>query len=85
MPFTARFSKTFLKKYQKLPENIKPRMKECIREILVKPDVGIMLVGSLRGLWKSRVGKYRIIYEFNEKENIVVFYNVELRKKVYNR
>jgi mRNA-degrading endonuclease RelE of RelBE toxin-antitoxin system len=54
-----------------------------LKETLTKPDNGIMLVGPLKGLWKTRVGKYRIIYEINEQEKIVVFHTVELRKKVY--
>jgi mRNA-degrading endonuclease RelE of RelBE toxin-antitoxin system len=34
----------------------------------MKPSNGIMLVGPLKGLWKVRVGKYRIIYEIDEQE-----------------
>lgn len=83
MPYTARFSKAFLKKYQRLPSDIKSRITESLREILIKPDNGIMLVGPLRGLWEVRVGKYRIIYEIDEKQNTVVFHDVELRKNVY--
>jgi len=47
------------------------------------PGNGIMLVGPLKGLWKVRVGKYRIIYEIDEQEKMVIFHDVELRKKVY--
>jgi len=66
-----------------LPSDIKPRVIETLREILIKPDNGILLVGPLRGLWRVRVGKYRIIYEINEKEKMVVFHDVDLRKRVY--
>jgi mRNA interferase RelE/StbE len=83
MPYTARFSRTFLKKEERLPSDIKPRVIETLREILIKPDNGILLVGPLRGLWRVRVGKYRIIYEINEKEKMVVFHDVDLRKRVY--
>jgi mRNA interferase RelE/StbE len=66
-----------------LPSEVKSRILKTIKETLVKPDSGIMLVGLLKGLWKVRVGKYRIIYEIEEQENRVIFYDVELRKKVY--
>lgn len=66
-----------------MPSDIKPRVIETLREILIKPDNGILLVGPLRGLWRVRVGKYRIIYEINEKEKMVVFHDVDLRKRVY--
>jgi len=39
----------------------------------MKPHVGVPLIGPLKGLWRVRVGKYRVIYEINEKEKIVVF------------
>ena len=83
MPYIARFSRIFLKKQERLPSKTKSRIVEMIRETLIKPDNGIMLVSPLKGLWKVRVGKYRIIYEINEKEKIVVFHDIDLRKRVY--
>jgi len=56
---------------------------ETLKETLMKPGNGTMLVGPLKGLWKVRVGKYQIIYEIDEQEKRVVFHDVELRKKVY--
>jgi mRNA interferase RelE/StbE len=83
MPYKARFSKIFLKKDEKLPSDIKPRLVEALREILVNPSVGVPLLGPLKGLWRVRIGKYRILYEINEKEKTVVFHDVDLRKRVY--
>lgn len=83
MSYTARFSKVFLKKEKQLPVEVKARIVESIREILTTPSNGTMLVGQLKGLWKVRVGKYRIIYEIDEQEKRIIFHNVELRKKVY--
>jgi mRNA interferase RelE/StbE len=83
MPHTARFSRNFLKKEQNLPSETKPRVRETVKETLIRPESGIPLVGPLKGLWKARVGKYRIIYEINEKERAVVFHDIDLRKRVY--
>jgi len=83
MPYKARFSRVFLKKEKKLPSDVEPRVVEALREILVNPYVGVPLVGSLKGLWRVRVGKYRLIYEIDEKERVVVFHDVDLRKRVY--
>ena len=66
-----------------MSSDIKARMIEAVREILIKPDHGVMLVGPLKGLLRARVGKYRILYEIKEKEKIIVFHDVDLRKKVY--
>ena len=83
MPYKARFSRIFVKKEGRLPSGVKSRVIEAAREILVNPYVGIPLVGPLKGLWRIRIGKYRIIYEIDEKEKIVVFHDVDLRKRVY--
>ena len=85
MPYTARFSKGFLKKEKQLPSEVKPRIIKTLKETLMKPYSGIMLVGPLKGLWKMRVGKYRIIYEINEQQKMVIFHDVELRKKFTNK
>jgi len=36
-----------------------------------------------KGLWRVRIGKYRVIYEIDEKAKIVVFHDVDLRRRVY--
>jgi mRNA interferase RelE/StbE len=83
MPNVAIFSKAFLKKEKQLPSEMKSRIVKELKETLMKPRNGIMLVGPLKGLWKVRVGKYRIIYEIDEQAKKVIFHDVELRKKVY--
>jgi len=62
MSYKARFSRIFIKKEERLPGDVKPRVVEALREILMNPHVGVSLVGPLKGLWRVRVGKYRIIY-----------------------
>jgi len=83
MPFKARFSRVFIKKEERLPSDVKPRVVEALREVLMNPHVGVPLIGPLKGLWRVRVGKYRVIYEINEEGKIVVFHDVDLRKRVY--
>ena len=83
MPYRARFSKVFLKRENRLPVDVKPRVVEALRETLIDPYIGVPLIGPLKGLWRVRVGKYRVIYEINEKETVVVFLDVDLRKRVY--
>ena len=48
MSYTARFSKGFLKKEKQLPSEVKSRIVKTLKETLMKPDSGIMLVGPLR-------------------------------------
>jgi mRNA-degrading endonuclease RelE of RelBE toxin-antitoxin system len=48
MPYKARFSRIFLKKYEKLPKNIKPGVFETIKEILMNPHSESRSLGLLR-------------------------------------
>jgi mRNA interferase RelE/StbE len=47
------------------------------------PYGGTRLQGELAGLWRWRVGKYRVIYSIVEKENNIVFLDLGLRKSIY--
>jgi len=66
-----------------MPKQINDRIAEAVKQILVDPHRGVALIGDLKGLWRHRVGDYRIIYEINEKEKLITFHFVKLRKKVY--
>ena len=83
--YKARFLLTFLKQEKKLNTEVKERAIEAVELILSDPYSGINLKGDLRDYRKKRVGKYRIIYKIDELEKIVVFFDVDLRKRVYNR
>jgi len=83
--YRARFLKTFLKQENKLDADIKERVIKAVEEILDDPYSGLNLKGDLRGYWKKRAGKYRIIYKIDESEKRVIFFDVDLRKRVYNR
>jgi len=83
--YRARFLKTFLKQENKLDADIKERVVEAVDEILNNPYSGLNLKGDLRGYWNKRIGKYRIIYKIEESEKRVVFFDVDLRKRVYDR
>jgi mRNA interferase RelE/StbE len=54
-----------------------------LEKIVVNPYFGKKLSGELAGLWRYRVGKYRVIYLIDEKESAIVFLDVGLRKSIY--
>ena len=43
------------------------------------------LVGALEGLRVARQGDYRIIYEIDEDERLVIAHRVKHRRDVYRR
>jgi mRNA interferase RelE/StbE len=45
--------------------------------------VGKPLVGDLEGLWSARRGDYRVIYEIDDGEQVVLVHRVQHRRDVY--
>ena len=68
----------------KLPANIRARIIRAVESRLATEPTryGIRLSQSLGGLWKIRVGDYRIVYEI--KEHIVTVWAIRHRKDVYS-
>ncbi len=48
----------------------------------VKPEA---YTGDLKGLYKLRVGNYRIIYEIISKEQVLVIHQIDHRRDIYRK
>ena len=83
MSFEAEFSQKFLKNVKKLPADVRARITKAILQILEDPRRGTALVGNLKGLWRWRVGNYRIIYLIKSEEELVCFVNLDKRERIY--
>jgi len=46
--YNARFSKMFLKKEKKLPSDVKSRVVEALRNLLINPYIGAPLIAPLK-------------------------------------
>jgi len=57
---------------------------EVIKTKLIEnPHIGKPLVGNLSSYYRLRVADYRIIYEINEDEVVVIVVKIQHRKDVY--
>lgn len=83
MSYKSIFIRSFTKEFDKLPRDVKERILEALEKAAEAPYAGTKLRGKLEGLWRWRIGKYRIIYLIDEKEKAVVFLDVGLRKAIY--
>ena len=71
----------FLKKSQK---TLQIRILKFLKNIAENPRLhGKSLTGGLRGLWRYRVGDYRIICELKDKELTVLVIDIGHRSNVY--
>lgn len=84
MPYKSVFTRGFIKQFDKLPKNIKEQVLKGLEKTATNPYAGTKLQGKLKGLWRFRVGKYRVIYTIDEKEKNTVFLDVGLRKSIYD-
>ena len=83
MPYKLIFLRSFTKQFDKLPRASKEQILKGLEKAANEPYTGMRLYGKLAGLWKWRMGKYRVIYMIDEKENKIVFLDVGLRKSIY--
>lgn len=53
-------------------------LSENLEEITPEP-----LGGALKGLFKLRVGDYRVIYSINQRQNLIIVHLVGHRREIY--
>jgi len=86
MTWTISLSKKSSKTLKSLDNSVR---KNIIRFIdkLVESDnprvSGKALQGSLKGLWRYRVGDYRLICQIKDDELIILFVEIGHRKNIY--
>lgn len=83
MPYKAALTKNFLRELKKLPENVKKRVLTAVDELIRNPFLGVRLRGELKGKWRLRIGKYRVVYRIDQTSQLVIFLDTGLRKKIY--
>jgi mRNA interferase RelE/StbE len=72
----------FKKDFKKIDKADQRRIINTIRKKLTtKPEeFGKPLIGELKGYWKLRIGKYRVIYEIEQEEILVYVIMVGYRR-----
>ena len=75
------------KQFKKLDSVTKRRLEKFFNEIetLENPrSRGKALVGNLAGLWRYRVGDYRLICHINDDELVILCLEIAHRNKFYD-
>ena len=83
MPYSIKIKQSALKDIQKVDKPNRKRLIEAIDNLSDNPHVGKLLKGDFSGLRRIRVGFYRVIYEINEGEILVLVLRIAHRKKAY--
>ena len=74
-----------LRHLDRLPDKIRAAAVEAIHStIATNPQrAGKALIGELEGLRSARRGDYRVIYESDEDQRVVIIHRVQHRRDVY--
>ena len=68
-----------------LPPDVKLSVRAALREIVANPEAGVPLHGSLAGLLKFRVRRFRIVYSVHQELRTIRLYAVGHRREIYER
>lgn len=83
--FKIEYAKGVAKDLKSLPSKVKEDALQIVEKILASdPHAGKLLTGSYKGLWKYRMGHYRIIYSIEMKRLVIFVLRVRHRKDVYH-
>ena len=83
MPYSLKIKQSAFKEIQRLDKPDKKRLVEAIDKLTDNPHIGKLLKGEFLGLRRIRVGSYRVIYEINEGEVMILILRVAHRKDIY--
>lgn len=84
MAYKVEYAAGVAKDLRSLPKELRERALNIVEEILAKdPRAGKPLKGPYRGLWKYRIGDYRIIYTIEKSRLVIFVLRIRNRKDVY--
>lgn len=85
--WTLIFSPEADRQFSRLDRPVQDRIFKFFDKVLVSPDPkisGKLLTGKLKSFWSYRIGSYRIMCHFENKEMIVFAVKIGHRRDVYN-
>ncbi len=88
LDWTIAFTPSFRKAVAGVDKKLQGRVLEALAALSEQPltlrgDTVKPLEGEMKGMWRYRVGDYRLVYEAREKERVVVLLEFDARGSVY--
>lgn len=82
--YKVEYAKGVAKDLKSLPKEIKRKALNIVEKALASdPRVGKPLAGPYKGLWKYRIGDYRMIYSIEDQRLVIFVLRIRHRKDVY--
>ncbi len=83
--YEIKFKEKAFRYFNKLNKFDQKKIGKKIEKLKENPQLGIPLIGNLSGLWKLRIGKYRIIYQIRKAELLIFILDIGHRKNIYHK
>ena len=83
MRCSLRIKRSAAKALQALPREDRMRVVAAIDKLCDTPAAGSALKGEFEGLRRLRVGRYRVVYEWQQQQLLVLVVRVGHRRDVY--
>ena len=85
MRYAIRIKESAARELQRIERSERERLIAAIDRLAENPFAGSALKGDLRGLRRIRVGDYRLIYEVQERDLVVLVLCAAHRREAYRR
>lgn len=83
MSYSIRIRRSAARELRRIPPPDRTRIIHAIDSLGEHPRAGSVLKGGLRGLRRIRVGRYRVVYEVQDDELVVLVIRVSHRRDAY--
>ena len=83
MIYSISIRQSALKALQKIDSPQRARLIEAIDKLKINPNAGSVLKGEFSGLRRIRIGDYRIVYEVQNEQLVILVIRVAHRREVY--
>ena len=84
MQYNVNFRTSALHEFRNLSEDIKNRMKIAIDTLKQNPrPLGVRKIQGRENLYRLRIGSYRLVYEIDDHEKIILVTRVRHRRDAY--
>ena len=83
MRCSLRIKRSAAKALAAIPKPERGRLVDAIDRLCESPAAGSALKGEFEGLRRLRVGRYRVVYEWQRSELVVLVIRIGHRREVY--
>ena len=83
MIYQITIKESALKALSKIELQYRSRLIDAIEKLKTNPNAGSVLKGEFSGLRRIRIGDYRIVYEVQNAQLVILVVRVAHRREVY--